>query len=120
MNNQRRIVFRSIAVLAVIVAAFLFYRFVFVGSSTEEPAGVVSVTSVSPAAQVDNEFLRLLERLERINLDISVFNHPVWESLENFHQELVSEPRGRRNPFSVTGNDVASTTNSATTSSRGL
>ncbi len=109
---------KIIIVLVILVAAFFIYRFVFVTRAPAETPGVESVSALSPRTQIDSEFLSLLSRIQDINLNLEeTLNHPVWLSLENFHRELEPEPRGRRNPFSITGFDIVApvATSSATT-----
>ena len=116
MIMTKRAIFKLIIIAFVLVAAFFLYRFFFVKDQSVEKIGVESVVAVTPESKIDNEFLGLLARLQRIELDApSVFNHPVWQSLENFRRALVPEPRGRRNPFAITGADLITATTTATT-----
>ncbi|MBI4136245.1 MAG: hypothetical protein HY481_01705 [Candidatus Vogelbacteria bacterium] len=113
----KRVIFRVIMIAIGLAAALFIYRYLFVGGEPSEPPGVEALGVRSGgAAPVDDEFLRLLDRLEEIQLDAdAVFNHPVWESLENFRRALVPEPAGRRNPFAPPGFEAGTTTAATTT-----
>lgn len=118
-------IFRLLIIVLAVAAAFFVYRFFFVAGEPAEAPGVESlIPPAGLAPRADDEFLKLLRRLQGVELDAEVvFNHPVWESLENFRRELVPEPRGRRNPFAPTGFDAPVTTTppaggSTTTSGR--
>ncbi|MEK7208646.1 MAG: hypothetical protein AAB677_00080 [Patescibacteria group bacterium] len=103
----KRAIFRLILIVVAIIAAFFVYRFVFVAGPPPETPGVEPLSSsINPAAPVDDQFFKLLERVRDIQLEPElVFNHPVWKSLENFRRELGDEPRGRQNPFTPPGAD---------------
>lgn len=79
-----------------IIAAFVVYTFLFTG----EEEAVLSEREVSEEAAVDNDLIALLLELRAINLDDSIFNDSIFQSLVDFSQELVPEPVGRTNPFS--------------------
>lgn len=108
---NQRIIIRIIVLAALLAAAFFAYRFFFVAGREAETPGVEALSSrESGGVPVDDEFLRLLVSLQGIELDANaVFNHPVWEGLENFRRELVPEERGRRNPFAPAGLDGSAT-----------
>lgn len=115
---SKRAIFRLIIIAVAIAVAFLVYRFFFVAGGEAVP-GVESLAG-APAGPgpADDEFFKLLERVKGIELNAeAVFNHPVWESLENFRRPLLPEPAGRRNPFLPPGLDgfAGSGTSTATT-----
>lgn len=106
----KRVIFRIIIITVGLAVALFIYRYLFVSGAPAEAPGVEATSARPAAAPVDDEFLRLLDRLEDIELDAdAVFNHPVWESLENFRRALVPEPVGRRNPFAPPGFEIATT-----------
>ena len=118
---------RSIAklliALAVLLAAFFLYRYLFVSSASPETPGLQAASDLigeSSAAATTDEFVRLLERLQGVKLNSDLFASPAWKSLVNFQVELVPEPKGRRNPFSPIGfdflNSVGATATSTATS----
>ena len=117
----KRAIFRLLLIVIVVTAAFFIYRFFFVQSGPTEMPGVEPLSaSTRGSSGADDEFFKLLERLQDIELSTAetVFNHPVWENLENFRRELGTEPHRRRNPFAVTGFDISATTTLPSTSNR--
>ncbi len=112
----KRVIWRVIIIAIGFAAALFIYRYLFVSGKPIEDPGVEAVGGPAAGAPVDDEFLRLLDRLEEIELDAdAVFNHPVWDSLENFRRELVPEPVGRRNPFAPAGFEAGTTTEATPT-----
>ena len=49
------------------------------------------------------EIVVLLNELQNINLDGSILDDPVFQSLIDFEQEVRAEPVGRNNPFDPIG-----------------
>ena len=88
--------------VAVLVAGVYFFFL-----RPEESGPALSTSSggqaLSDSAQADREFLVLLQQLEAINLDGSLFNDPVFDSLQDFRIEPAPQPVGRANPFSPSG-----------------
>ncbi|MBI2097578.1 MAG: hypothetical protein HYT46_01425 [Candidatus Vogelbacteria bacterium] len=118
----KRVIFKIIILAVGFAAALFIYRALFVSGEPSEPPGVEATSARPSGAPVDDEFLRLLDRLEDIELDAeAVFNHPVWDSLVNFRRALVSEPAGRKNPFAPPGFDAGetATTSTSATTTRG-
>lgn len=111
-------------ILALLVGAFFFYRYLFVSGQPSDTPGLQAANGVEPgpagqSSVADDEFIRLLERLQGVKLDSTLFASPAWKGLTNFHIDLVRESKGRRNPFSPIGFDpLASTTMASSSSSR--
>lgn len=65
--------------------------------------GVSDVALIGDAAPteltVDRELLTLLGSIKQISLDGTVFENPIFKSLEDFSKPLSPEPIGRPNPF---------------------
>ncbi len=53
----------------------------------------------SPALQDAQELLVSLRQLKEIHIPAEVFTDARFESLIDFRQEILEEPRGRENPF---------------------
>ncbi|MFH1170135.1 MAG: hypothetical protein V1704_01075 [Candidatus Vogelbacteria bacterium] len=106
-------------VLLVLVAAFFLYRYLFVSSPAADNNPGLEAVGNGEVGQtvVDDEFIRLLERLQGVTLDATVFASPAWQSLINFRVPLVREEKGRPNPFAPVGFDFSSNTGSTTASS---
>jgi hypothetical protein len=85
-----------IAIVAVIVAAFVAYSIFF--KHVETP--VLTETTISETQNpVDQQLIALLLTLHGIKLDAALFDDDRFKSLRDFGQELVPEPVGRPNPF---------------------
>lgn len=78
-----------------VLAAILFYLF-----TAKAPEPVVTQIEASPLEGVlGRDLLLTLERLKSTNLDTSVFQDPVFTSLQDFGVAIAPQPVGRRNPF---------------------
>lgn len=62
--------------------------------------------AASVAATEGREILDLLNDLQNLSLDETIFTDPVFLSLQDFSQELSPEPKGRPDPFAPIGEDV--------------
>ena len=115
-----RFIIKLLVILLVLVAAFFLYRYLFVSSpAVDNSPGLEAVGDgeAGQAAVIDDEFIRLLERLQGVTLDATVFASPAWQSLVNFRVPLVPEEKGRPNPFAPVGFDHLLNTGSTTASS---
>lgn len=96
--GSNKIIYVGLAVaVAVTISYFMFFR----GDGT---SGLTLTTGSGAAeltfgAQADKEFLHLLNQLEAIKLDKSIFSDPVFRSLVDFRREPAPQPVGRANPF---------------------
>lgn len=87
-----------------VIALFILILLVVAGymysNRSKESDELLSGTEAGDgAAAVDGDLLRTLGKLRKLRLDTSIFNDPVWQSLEDFGQTLSPEPKGRTNPF---------------------
>lgn len=82
-----------IAIVAVLVIAFIGYTIFFA------PKDEAALTEETVAASGDQDLIALLLELKAIELDETIFTNAAFMSLEDFSQELVTEPVGRVNPF---------------------
>jgi hypothetical protein len=115
-----RFIIKLLVGLLVLVAAFFLYRYIFVSSpAVDNSPGLEAVGSGEggQASAVDDEFIRLLERLQGVTLDATVFASPAWQSLINFRVPLIPEEKGRPNPFAPVSLDSSLNTSSTTASS---
>ncbi|MDP3965269.1 MAG: hypothetical protein Q8Q13_00525 [bacterium] len=75
---------------------FFFYR---VLGTPSAPPGVTELTDSAFNATLGAELLAALARLNSTKLDTSIFDDPVFNSLEDFGVDIAPQPIGRRNPF---------------------
>lgn len=112
-----RAIIKLLIGLVVLLAAFFSYKYFFVPSTPDaDIPGLQAVSGDGLAAGpvIDDEFIRLLDRLKGVELNSDFFSTPAWNSLTNFRVELVEEPKHRQNPFAPIGFDRSGTTTSAT------
>ena len=84
----------------VVIAAFIAYS-IFYTPDTGSPLTQTQVNSEQAA--LEQELLALLFELRSIELDTTIFDDARFRSLEDFGQEIISEPVGRDNPFAPIG-----------------
>ncbi len=87
--------------IAITLACVLYLGYMFFGPTGEDSA-LVSTTPENEVA-VDRELLELLSQIKQINLDASLFESPMFNSLEDYSQPIPSEAVGRANPFAPIG-----------------
>ncbi|KND48295.1 MAG: hypothetical protein AB197_00800 [Parcubacteria bacterium C7867-002] len=93
MNNKSTII-----IIVVLILAALGYFFMKGGSSVDDSAllqGDVSVMSDNSGAQV----LALLNQINAIEIDPSIFSSPVYQTLRDFSVPIPPQNVGRPNPF---------------------
>ena len=89
--------YKNIFLIGVIVVlAFIGFT---VFTREDDDAALTSTTQEASALIAGRELLAILIELKAIDLDDSIFEDPVFRSLEDFSQELIPQPTGRRNPF---------------------
>ncbi|MDP6387839.1 MAG: hypothetical protein QGG63_00980 [Candidatus Pacebacteria bacterium] len=86
----------SILIITIAIVAGAAYTILF---SEKESALLVAERPEDSVSTQESDLLTLLLDLRSVKLDESVFSDPVFKSLVDFGQELVSEPVGRENPF---------------------
>ncbi len=64
-------------------------------SSSGEVAGSIDGVDITP----NRQFLAILNNLEAIKLDVSIFSNPAFLGFKDFSKPLDPEPSGRENPF---------------------
>jgi len=90
-------------VVVVIVIAFIGYKMFFAGSGSGD---TTLVADQSKTEFVDGQtILALLDRLNKVTLDSSVFSNQTFTSLINFEKPIQDQVIGRQNPFQPIGAD---------------
>ncbi len=84
-----------ILVAILVIGGFIAYSYFF----TSKPQAALTATAPQNASGVDDDLISLLAQLKTIRLDGSFFSDPVYQSLQDFSQQLVPEPVGRPDPF---------------------
>lgn len=92
---NRQNILLIVFLLVIIIGGYLWYSYY---SPAALEAGVTSVALEKEATK--QEFFRLLDSLETIKLDRSIFQEPIFQSLVNLSPEIAPrEKKGRPNPF---------------------
>ena len=109
--------------LVILLVAFFVYKYFFVSSAPDDTPGLQAVSGDlgSTGPVVDDEFIKLLDRLRGVELNSDLFSTPAWNSLANFQVPLVDEEKRRQNPFAPVGFErpfAATTTATSTTPRR--
>lgn len=119
MNQKTK---QILIIVAVIIVAFVGYQMFF---SNSTPADSTLVADQAPATQfVDGQtILALLDSLNLVTLDNSVFTNKTFVSLLDFERPIQDQVVGRPNPFLPIGVDGSGTilpkgTSTATSTSR--
>lgn len=99
-----------IAVVAVVLVIIYFY---FQGSASNTPAsGSLLSNGALSGTDVGSSELTLLNHIQSLRIDTSVFSDPAFQSLQDYSVAIPPESVGRPNPFApIPG---MSTTTSAT------
>jgi len=87
-------------IIGLVVIAFVGYSF-FVTGDSDNPLVVQDIDQSQTA--VEQELLSLLLELRSIQLNTRLFSDERFQSLQDFNQDIVSEPVGRSNPFAPLG-----------------
>jgi hypothetical protein len=94
---------KIIIIVVVIIVGIMAYMYLTKGNDT---AGVSLVAENKTTDIVGaTDILALLNSMNQIKLDDSIFNDPVFQSLKDTTVTLVSMPTGRNNPFAPLGSD---------------
>ncbi|MFA5830826.1 MAG: hypothetical protein WC878_03280 [Candidatus Paceibacterota bacterium] len=88
------------------VFAALGFMFVSGGNSLAQENQISVETASGASNETGEQILALLEELTRVELDVSIFDDPVFQSLKDYHVDLTEEPKQRDNPFAPIGQDV--------------
>lgn len=100
MGSNKLLYIGLIVALVVAGGYFLFFRGDDIGPALSTSSDGQALTD---SAKADREFLVLLQQLSSIQLDASLLQDPVFNSLESFRADLVQQPVGRSNPFAPVG-----------------
>ena len=79
--------------------------------------GIVGAVSNQQARVLGAQISQALLKIDQIKLDRSVFENPIFKSLEDRSQNIEPEPVGRTNPFAPLGD---TTVNSALLTTPGI
>jgi len=91
---------KNLIVIAVILGAlFVAYNTFFKEDPGSTTLVVVDGEVPGEAPEAAVQFLKTLEDLKKIKLDVAFFGEEAYRKLEDWSVPVVSESRGRTNPF---------------------
>lgn len=90
----------SLFIVVIVIIATIAYTLLLSGNDEKL---LVSETPSDAGTAAEGDLLSILLDLRSVKLDDGIFADSVFKSLEDFGQELVSEPVGRENPFAPLG-----------------
>jgi len=95
---------RKVVITAlVVILAFFAYTYFFKPDTSDSV--LISSTDATGGLAQGREIIALLTDLKSLKLDESIFQDPVFRSLEDFTLPIDPEPQGRTNPFAPLGTD---------------
>lgn len=91
---------KNIIIITVLVAVvFIAYSFFFKKDTDKSSLTSENAANAIGESSIVKEFLSLLNTLNDLKLDTRIFQDQIFNSLRDESVELISEPRGRQNPF---------------------
>lgn len=84
--------------IAIVLGCALYLGYVYLWP-TDGDIPLLESASSENQTQADVELLKLLARTKQIQLDSSIFENPVFISLQDFGQIIPLQPVGREDPF---------------------
>lgn len=102
----------TLIVIILIIVAFVSYQNYYVDVKNQEL--LVSVNEQTAGTIAGVEILNLLNELQSIKFDTSIFSNSSFQNLIDFGQKINPEAVGRSNPFSPIGTDNEFSTKVAT------
>jgi hypothetical protein len=109
-NNKKIFLF-----VGIFIGLFLIYKFFIADNGSTDPnAAPVSALTTSSEGVVGRELINTLAELQVISLDFSIFDNPVFTSLDDKSYPIEPQPLGktygRNNPFLDFGGSFGSST----------
>jgi hypothetical protein len=99
MNNQPNAKNTWIwATVVIVIAAIGYFYFYGSSSSTTASSGLVQ-TSSGDSSDVGSQVLTLLNQINSLNIDTSLFTDPGYQTLRDYSVAIPSVNVGRPNPF---------------------
>jgi hypothetical protein len=86
----------TIAVIVIVIILVIAYFYYEGGSSTGSSSLLVSQSSDQSIGAAE---LNLLNQIQSLKIDTSLFKDPGYQNLEDYSVTIPSEPVGRPNPF---------------------
>ncbi len=92
-----------IASIVIIVLFILYAKFIKPDTETSLLTSVGTGSAQSSADLLGADIIRAINQINALELDISIFNHPILLKLVDRTNFIEPQPVGRRNPFAPLG-----------------
>lgn len=103
---------KIIITVLVLVLGFIVWS-IFI-KADPEPESFLINDQPRQVDKIGEEIITALNRMKSLELDKSVFEHPIFIRLEDYSREITPNRVGRPNPFDNIGSNVSSNTTSQT------
>lgn len=115
MNQKTK---QIIIAVVVIIVAFFGFKMFFGNPTASTDVPLVAETGTAPQFVDGQAILILLNRLNRVTLNDSIFSNSTFNSLVSFAVPIQDQAIARPNPFAPIGVDISGPVSSVSTSTR--
>jgi hypothetical protein len=105
--------YKNIIILVVVIIAGYFAYQQFSGANLSGSASLSTVQRSSNTDVLGAEIIKAINQIDSLDLDRSVFDDPIFQTLVDRSQELREQPVSRSNPFAPIGVGGASSQSTA-------
>ena len=88
--------FITLAIIGLVALGLFFY---FAGDPSNDPMSALETTEVADAQIVGSRVLGLLNRINSLQIDKTIFESAAYMSLVDYTITIPEQPVGRENPF---------------------
>lgn len=90
---------KSTIILLIVLVVGAFVYFFVIGDDTQDISFLLEGNSDGISDNVGAEVLALLQQIQSIEIDASVFSSPVYRTLRDYSVSIPPQNVGRQNPF---------------------
>ncbi len=99
----------KIPAIVLVVIIILFFGYTTLVKDNGNTSNLFSDSSInSSTSQADQDFLKLLLKIQNVVIDPTIFSDPAFLSLQDDGLPILDQPKGRPNPFAPIGTDSGS------------
>lgn len=110
-SNNKNVIMAVVLIVLLVVAYFMFFKgedLAPTDALVSENIGPDGLPIAGDGLTAGADLLPMLLRLNSLHLDDTIFQDPVFLSLEDFTIEIPPQPQGRSNPFAPLSGSSAS------------
>lgn len=90
---------KSTIIIVAIIAIALIAYFYYEGGKPADSGSLLSAGSAQNGSLVGSQVLGLLNQIQSLHIDVSLFTDPGYQTLRDYSVEIPPENVGRDNPF---------------------